>query len=30
MQEQELKTLNSYYLDLRQVYFLIILGPNNI
>ena len=30
MQEQELKTLSSYYLDLRQVYSLIILDPNNI
>ena len=30
IQEQELKTLSSYYLDLRQVYSLIILCPNNI
>ena len=30
LQEQELKTLCSYYLNLRQVYFLIMLCPNNI
>ena len=30
MQEQELKTLSSYYMDLRQVYSLIIFCPNNI
>ena len=30
MQEQELKTLRSYYMDLRQVYSLIIFSPNNI
>ena len=30
IQEQELKTLSSYYLDLRQVYSLIMICPNNI
>ena len=30
LQEQGLKTLSSYYLDLMQVYFLIMLCPNNI
>ena len=30
LQEQELKTLSSYYLDLSQVYSLIIFCPNNI
>ena len=30
LQEQELKTLSSYYLDLRQVYSLTIFCPNNI
>ena len=30
MQEQELKNLSSYYLNLRQVYSLIILCSNNI
>ena len=30
MQEQELKTLSNYYMDLRQVYSLIIFCPNNI
>ena len=30
MQEQELKILSSYYLDLRQVYSLIMLCPINI
>ena len=30
LQEQELRTLSSYYLDLRQVYSLIMLYPNNI
>ena len=30
MQEQELKNLSSYYLDLRQVCSLIIFCPNNI
>ena len=29
MQEQELKTLSSYYMDLRQVYSLIIFCHNN-
>ena len=30
LQEQELKTLSSYYLDLKQIYSLIMLCPNNI
>ena len=30
LQEQELKTWSSYYMNLRQVYSLIIFCPNNI
>ena len=30
LREQELKTLSSYYLDLRQIYSSIIFCPNNI
>ena len=29
MHEQVLKTLSSYYMDLRQVYSLIMFHPNN-